>query len=74
MQARGPPKKVSMLPQMPGIVLAASGTDSHLSGLYSTKRIKHQKGSKVKAYLNSLASSPQIDLFLFITRIGITIV
>ena len=33
MQARGPPKKVSILPQTPGIVLEASGMDSHRSGL-----------------------------------------
>jgi len=31
--ARGPPRNVSRLPQMPGMVLTASGTDSHRSGL-----------------------------------------
>jgi hypothetical protein len=35
-QARGPPKKVSMLPHTPGIVFAASGIDSHLSGLHNS--------------------------------------
>ena len=36
MHARGPPKKVSMLPHTPGIEPAASGIDSHLSGLDSS--------------------------------------
>lgn len=31
--ARGPPMNVSMLPQTPGIVVAASGTEAHRSGL-----------------------------------------
>lgn len=33
-QARGPPRNVSMLPQMPGILVAASGIDAHRSGLW----------------------------------------
>lgn len=39
MQARGPPKKVSILPQTPGIVLEASGMDSHRSGLHVDGKI-----------------------------------
>lgn len=35
MHARGPPKKVNMLPHTPGVPLAAGGTEFHLDGLCS---------------------------------------
>lgn len=71
MQACGPPKKVSILPQTPGIDDTVSGIFSQRSGLVL---IRTWNGFEYRyTDLNSRASSPHNALDKFTARIGMTI-
>jgi hypothetical protein len=69
MHERGPPRKLSILPQTPGILDAASGTASQRSGLCS-RQLSEPSKDRENTNRNCIASSPQRDLALFIANIG----
>lgn len=70
-QDLGPPRKLSVCAQIPGMLVTLSGNDPHRSGLRFGLLISTVSSDARDSYLNSNASSPQISVDRFISRIGI---
>jgi hypothetical protein len=72
MHALGPPRKLSMWPQIPGIGVDIS--DSQRSGLKDYQpAILEVAECKLPTYMNSVESGPQIAGSRFTARMGIAL-
>ena len=73
-QALGPPLNVIMFAQIPGTDWASSGILVQRSGLKKKANWITVQKEKTKTNLNSIESSPHIDLSWLIRPIGMNIV